>query len=121
MSNIKSPLVTIGIPTYNRAKAYLKDAIKSAVDQTYPNIEILISDNGSTDNTQLLVKSFDDPRIRYIKQENNIGANNNFNYCVMNAKGDYFLLLHDDDLIDKDFVEVCIHAAKFIPIHIVGR
>lgn len=106
------PLVTIGIPTYNRANAYLKSAIKCALDQTYSNIEILISDNCSTDNTEALVKSFKDPRIRYVKQKNNIGPTNNFNFCAMNAKGDYFLLLHDDDLIDNDFLEACIKAVK---------
>ena len=106
------PLVTIGIPTYNRANAYLKDAIQCALDQTYTNVEILISDNCSTDHTESLVKSFKDPRIRYTKQKNNIGPTNNFNYCVMNSKGVFFLLLHDDDLIDKDFIEVCIKATN---------
>ncbi len=109
------PLVTIAIPTYNRADAYLKGVIQCALDQTYSNIEILISDNCSTDNTESLVKSFKDARIRYVKQKDNIGPNNNFNFCVMNAIGVYFLLLHDDDLIDHDFIEVCINAAKINP------
>ena len=109
---INHPLVTIGIPTYNRADGYLKGAIQCALDQTYSNIEILISDNCSTDNTESLVKNFTDDRIKYIKHEKNIGAANNFNYCVLNAKGDYFLLLHDDDLIDNDFIETCINFSK---------
>jgi glycosyltransferase involved in cell wall biosynthesis len=104
------PLVTIAIPTYNRADAYLKQAIQSALSQTYPNIEIIVSDNCSTDDTEALVKSFSDPHLRYIKHKNNIGANNNFNYCLQKAIGKYFLLLHDDDLIDDEFISTCIKA-----------
>ncbi len=105
------PLVSIGIPTYNRADGYLKECIQSAVDQTYPHIEIIVSDNCSTDNTASLVKAIDDPRIRFFRHSKNIGANNNFNHCLEQARGDYFLLLHDDDLIDPDFVETCLAAA----------
>lgn len=103
-------LVTIGIPTYNRAHAFLRNALSCAVNQTYKNLEIIVSDNCSTDHTESLVRDFGDPRIRYIKHQKNIGANNNFNYCVNEAKGQYFVLLHDDDSIDDDFVEVCLNA-----------
>jgi glycosyltransferase involved in cell wall biosynthesis len=107
------PLVTIGMPTFNRADSYLKDALKSAVSQTYSNIEIIISDNASTDNTEALIRSFNDPRIKYFKQSANIGGLNNANFCVEQAKGDYFVLLHDDDLIDNDFIEACMKAVDF--------
>ncbi len=105
------PLVTIGICTYNRADSYLGAALQSAVDQTYPNLEIIVSDNCSMDHTEELVKEFDDPRIRYIRHAENIGLTNNFNACAEAARGDYFLLLCDDDLIDPDFVETCMDAA----------
>ncbi|WP_419658224.1 glycosyl transferase, family II [Desulfosarcina variabilis str. Montpellier] len=105
------PLVSIGIPTYNRADGYLRECIESAIQQTYTNIEIIISDNCSSDGTPDLVNGIDDPRIRYFRHEQNIGANNNFNYCLEQARGVYFLLLHDDDLIDEDFVEICMQAA----------
>lgn len=105
------PLVTIGIPTYNRADGYLREAIKSASAQTYADIEIVVSDNCSVDDTESVVKQFADERIRYFKHESNIGANNNFNFCLEQARGDYFLLLHDDDLIDPDFVETCMDRA----------
>lgn len=110
--NIDGFLVTIAIPTYNRADAYLKDAIQSAINQTYPNLEIIISDNCSSDDTKLVVGSFKDPRIRYYRHNKNIGANNNFNFCLEKAAGVFFLLLHDDDLIDEDFVDLCMDAAK---------
>jgi len=111
--NDSLPLVTIAIPTYNRADSYLKLALESAINQTYPNIEIVVSDNCSTDGTETVVKSFSDPRIRYFRQPENIGPNNNFNFCVEQAKGHYFLLLQDDDLIDQDFVDTCMRAANY--------
>ena len=104
------PLVTIGIPTYNRADKYLKEAIGSAVNQTYPNLEILVSDNCSSDDTGRIVGSFNHSRIRYHRHSVNIGGNANFNFCLEQAKGSYFLLLHDDDLIDSDFIETCINS-----------
>ena len=110
MADHDRPLITIGIPTYNRADSYLKQAIQSAVAQTYRNIEIIVSDNCSTDNTEALVRSFNDSRIRYFKQSKNIGMLNNSNFCLDEAKGAYFMQLHDDDLIDPDFVNVCMTA-----------
>ena len=110
MENDTKPLVTIGIPTYNRASAFLKRALTSAVNQTYQNIEIVVSDNASTDHTEDVVKGFADPRISYFKQKENIGAINNFNFCLAQAQGDYLLLLLDDDLVDDDFVETYIQA-----------
>ncbi|MEX2493376.1 MAG: glycosyltransferase family 2 protein [Nitrospirales bacterium] len=104
-------LVTIGIPTYNRADGYLRQALESALRQTYRNIEIRVSDNCSSDHTEAVVKSYDDPRIVYVKHPQNIGAIRNYNFCLEQAKGEYFLLLHDDDLIDEDFIETCMNAA----------
>ena len=105
-------LISIGIPTYNRAKGNLRKVIERALGQTYANIEVIVSDNCSTDNTPELVQSFDDPRLRYFRQETNIGPNNNFNYCLNQARGEYFLLFHDDDMIDPDFIETCMAALE---------
>ena len=99
MEHSTYPLVTIAIPTYNRANGYLKNAIECALKQTYRNIEVVISDNCSSDNTEEVVKGYTDPRIRYFRQSANIGANNNFNFCLEKAQGSYFLLFHDDDSI----------------------
>jgi len=113
MDRKRKPLISIGIPTYNRADAYLKDALESALNQTYQHIEIIVSDNCSSDNTEELIKGYDDERIKYFRHSENIGANNNFNYCVEKAKGTYFHMLHDDDLIDPDFLEVCMEAVDY--------
>ena len=110
MNDTSFPLATIGICTYNRAGGYMPDAVQSAVNQKYPNLEIVISDNCSTDNTEEVIRGFDDPRIRYIRQPRNLGVNGNFNACLNAAEGEYFLLLHDDDLIDEDFIETCMSA-----------
>jgi len=106
------PLVTIAIPTYNRANGYFKQALECALSQTYTNYEVIIADNCSTDNTEELVKSFADQKITYYKQQKNIPANDNFNFCLEKANGKYFLLLHDDDLIDVDILELSINEIK---------
>ena len=103
------PRVTIGIPTYNRAAKTLPTTLQSALDQTYPNLQIIVSDNCSTDDTESVVRGFGGP-VEYIRQPENLGLNGNLNQCVDRASGDYVLLLHDDDLIDPDFVEACIGA-----------
>jgi glycosyltransferase involved in cell wall biosynthesis len=106
------PLVTIAIPTYNRADANLRTAIDAALEQTYRTVEVLVADNASTDSTSKLQSSISDPRFRYVRHEKNIGANANFNFLLNEAAGTWFLLLHDDDLVDKDFVESCLAAVE---------
>jgi glycosyltransferase involved in cell wall biosynthesis len=106
-----APLVTIAIPTFNRAEGYLSEALESALGQTYSNLEILVSDNCSTDGTKALVTSISDPRLRYVRHEQNIGQRKNYAFCFEQAKGAYVLLLHDDDTVDDDFVSTCVEAA----------
>jgi glycosyltransferase involved in cell wall biosynthesis len=105
-----SPLVTIAIPTYNRADRYLREALESARTQTYPRLEIIVSDNCSSDGTPALVTSIADSRLRYFRHPTNVGSNRNCNFCLQEATGEYFLLLCDDDLIDADFIETCMTA-----------
>jgi glycosyltransferase involved in cell wall biosynthesis len=111
-----TPLVTIGIPTYNRAGSYLRGAVHAALGQTYGNIEVLISDNCSTDNTAELTKGIADPRLRYFRQVRNVGPRDNMNFLLSKATGQYFHLYADDDQIDADFVEVCVDAARSRPM-----
>ena len=112
MSAEFEPLVSIGMPTYNRADGYLPLALDSALAQDYANLEIIVSDNASTDGTEEFVRSKGDSRIRYFRHPESIGGTNNFNFCVEQARGAYFLLFHDDDLIDPDFVSVCVRALQ---------
>jgi glycosyltransferase involved in cell wall biosynthesis len=115
------PLVSIGIPTYNRASGYLREALESALAQAYPEIEIIVSDNASPDNTREVVRRYGDARIRYFRQATGLTPNDNFNFCLKQARGGYFLLLHDDDKIDPDFVEVCMRAASYQAHHGIIR
>ena len=113
MKHESLPLVTIAIPTYNRAGSYLPVALNAARAQTYPRLEIIVADNASSDDTASLLQGITDSRLRYLRHQVNIGANRNYNYCLSKARGDYFLLLHDDDAIDTDFVDACMKAANY--------
>lgn len=100
-----TPLVSIIIPVYNREK-YINEAILSAVNQTYQNIEIIIGDNKSTDNTWNLIKdwSYKDERIKVFQNEKNIGPVLNWYECFKRANGEYIKILWSDDWMDKDFI-----------------
>ena len=108
------PLVSIGIPTLNRAESYFREALESALNQDYANLEIIISDNCSDDGTEDLVEKFrrEDNRIKYHRHKERISLNDNFNFCIKKASGKYFLLLHDDDLIDNDHISSCIRGVN---------
>lgn len=88
-------MFSIILPTYNRAQ-YLPKAIKSVQEQTFSNWELIIIDDGSTDNTNEVVNSFNDPRIKYIYQDNaeRSAARNN---GIRNATGDWICFLDSDD------------------------
>lgn len=109
------PLVTIGIPTHNRAGTYLHGALECALRQTYPALEIIVADNRSTDGTAELVARHADPRLRYFRHDPELRPNDNFNFCLNQARGKYFLLLLDDELVDHDFVSTCVAAAGAHP------
>ena len=105
-----APRVTIAIPTYNRAGGYLPEALQCAIGQTYDPLEIVVVDNASTDRTPEVVRAHEHPGLRYVRQPANVGPFRNFQRCLTEARGAYFLLLHDDDRIDPDFVETCVAA-----------
>ncbi|MEH2436506.1 MAG: glycosyltransferase family 2 protein [Nostoc sp.] len=104
----QQPLVSVIIPTYNRPE-YLKQAIASAIKQTYQNIEIIVSDNCSLENPQALVASFDDSRIRFWRHQQNVGMIANQQHGFKMARGKYVASLHDDDIWNEDFL------AKLVP------
>jgi glycosyltransferase involved in cell wall biosynthesis len=97
-------LVSIIIPTYNRP-AYLKAAISSVLQQTYQNIEVIVSDDFSNDNPQTIIDDFNDPRLRLRRNETNLGVGLNVTAAFKEAKGKYVAALNDDDRWQKDFLE----------------
>jgi glycosyltransferase involved in cell wall biosynthesis len=97
-----NPKISVIIPTYNRA-SLVSQAIDSVLDQTYQDLEIIIVDDGSTDNTRELLKPYKN-KIRYIYQENRGGAAAR-NTGIKNAKGKYIAFLDSDDLWFPDKLE----------------
>lgn len=93
-----SPDVTISIPTRNRA-GLLKEALFSALAQDYLNLEVLISDNCSADETQESLSGITDPRVKMFRQATPLSMHENWNFCLQKARGRFFLLLSDDDLL----------------------
>ena len=108
INEYKQPLVSVIIPTYNRPE-YLKQALASAIKQSYKNIEIIVSDNCSTEKTKAIVESFEDSRIRYWRQPENIGMFANQMHAFKMAQGKYLASLHDDDMWNEEFL------AKLVP------
>lgn len=106
MNNI---LVSIGIPTFNRA-ILLRRSIESAINQTYKNIEIIISDNSSDDDTSEICANYQtvDSRVKYIRQITNLGPIANFSEVLKYASGQYFMWLGDDDWLDRNYIKECI-------------
>lgn len=87
---------TIAVPTYNR-EDNIGDAIESALLQDIPNLEILVIDDQSVDNTFKVIQSYSDPRLRIVRNDTNIGLFGNFNRCLELATGQYIKILCDDD------------------------
>ena len=114
------PLVSIGIPTYNGANK-IEKALNSILNQNYPNIEIVISDNGSTDNTEEVVREYAerDHRIKYFKQPQNKGLSFNFEFVLQNATGKYFLWLSDDDELLPNILNTYVDYLENNPEYIL--
>jgi glycosyltransferase involved in cell wall biosynthesis len=109
------PLVSVSIPTFNRARSYLPAALASVCSQTYEKVEIFVSDNASEDETKELVTNIGDSRIRYHRHSTNIGPSQNMNFCVQQARGELLVVLSDDDIVAPDFVESCVQLAATHP------
>ena len=95
---MKQPLVSVILPTYNRAWA-LKTAIDSVLFQNYPNIELIVIDDGSRDNTKELLKDYKN-QIRVLTQEN-AGVSAARNRGIEKSRGEFIALLDSDDAWDK--------------------
>lgn len=114
-SRTEYPLISIGIPTYNRSRG-ISRTLRSIWAQRYPHVEVIISDNCSTDNTEQVVLDIakHHPAIRYHRQERNIGMIQNFEYVLRNATGKYFMWIADDDELEKG---VLLKYVSFLESH----
>ena len=103
-----NPLVSILIPTYNRA-SFLREAIASALAQTYDDIEVLVLDDASPDETPSVVAEFaGDTRLRSIRHPVNLGIAENWRAGIQAMQGDFFCILHDDDTFEPEFVQALL-------------
>ena len=96
--------LSICIPTYNRAR-YLRELLPAILNQVdVGGVEVVVSDNASTDDTAEYLRTIKHPCFRWWTNEENIGGDRNFLKCVAEAKGEYIWLLGDDDLLPNDSV-----------------
>lgn len=112
----RQPKVSIGLPVYNGEK-YLANAVGSLLKQDFEDFELVISDNASTDNTEAMCREFTakDRRIRYHRNETNIGATGNYNRVFQLSHGEFFRWASHDDECHPSHVRRCLEAYKDAP------
>ncbi len=111
--NSNLPIVSIGLPVFN-GEDYLEAALESLLTQTFTDFELIISDNASTDRTAAICEAYaaKDARIRYHRNDYNIGAAENFNRVFHLSRGKYFKWAAHDDLCAPTFLERCIEILE---------
>lgn len=114
--------VTVAIPTFNR-KLFLKEALESVLAQDYSNVEIVVSDNASTDGTEDVVKGFSEKynNIIYFRHKENVGGRLNWCKCLELATGDYCLLLSDDDVMMPGAINKMVEAFTVDTVVVIGN
>ena len=111
---MNAPFVSICTPTFNRPEL-LARTIRSVLSQTHTNLELIITDNSADDASEKVVRAFNDPRIRYERNETNLGFIKNILKSVSLAKGKYIKVLMDDDLIMPQAIELMVDACEKNP------
>ena len=106
LNNQLTPLVSIVIPTYNYAR-FISKSLKSVIDQTFENWEVIVIDNHSTDDTHNVVLKHIDSRIKYLKIDNKGIIAKSRNLGIKEAKGEWIAFLDSDDWWTKDKLEIC--------------
>jgi tetratricopeptide (TPR) repeat protein len=113
---LPQPMVSIGLPVYNGGN-YLRQALAALLAQDYPHFELIVSDNGSRDDTESICREFAarDPRIRYFRQSENRGQPWNFAFVAREARHDYFMWAAHDDLWHPSYIRKCLAALQSYP------
>jgi glycosyltransferase involved in cell wall biosynthesis len=106
---IMTPRLSFGMPVYN-GERFVAEALDSLLAQTFQDFEIVIADNASTDRTGEICRSYAsrDPRIRYFRNDKNIGAAGNHNLVVERSTGEFFMWMAHDDICTSTYVENCL-------------
>lgn len=108
---MNAPLVSICIPTYNSGE-FIKRTLDSVLNQTYKNIEVIIVDDRSKDNTKEVIEEYNDERIKFVLNERNCGLSKNWNNTLKKATGKYIKLLCADDVIYENCIEEEVNALE---------
>jgi glycosyltransferase involved in cell wall biosynthesis len=115
----KQPTISICIPTYNRAH-YLKETINSVLAQTYIKFELIICNDGSSDETEKVIKLYTDKRIRYIKNSVNLGYIKTMNKCTKFSKNEWIMHLSDDDILLPEAIETMVKILNESKVQDIG-
>lgn len=107
------PAVSVGLPVYN-GERFLAESLGSILAQTVDDLEVVITDNASTDATPEICRDFaaGDGRVRYIRNERNLGAAANYNRAFAESRGRYFKWLAHDDVYEASFIERCLEILE---------
>jgi glycosyltransferase involved in cell wall biosynthesis len=110
------PRVSIGLPVYN-GEVYLEDAIRSALAQSFSDLELVICDNASTDRTEEIARDLaaGDRRIRYLRNSRNLGASGNFGLAFYESRGELFKWLAHDDRLEPAYLAATVAALDDAP------
>jgi len=117
MNKTDYPLVSVGVPVFNEEK-FFNRTLGSLLDQDYPNFEIIISDNASSDNTPIIADKYKKlyPKIiKYFRNDNNIGSIANFNQVINYASGKYFVWAGSHDLLSKNYISESVKVLNSNP------
>jgi glycosyltransferase involved in cell wall biosynthesis len=112
----RSPKVSIVLPVYNEA-AFLSSTLDSLLGQTFKDFEIIVSDNASTDDTSRICfeRAEQDARVRYYRNETNVGSIRNFRLAIQKCRGEYFFFAAGHDRWAPDFIEACLRPLEQNP------
>jgi glycosyltransferase involved in cell wall biosynthesis len=108
VKTIMSPRIDVCIPVYNGA-LYIGHAVESVLAQTFPDYRLTVVDNCSTDNTVSIVARYHDPRLRFVRNSQNLGMVRNWNRCIELTDSELLLILHHDDFLSPSFLADVIH------------
>ncbi|HKW36643.1 MAG TPA: glycosyltransferase family 2 protein [Burkholderiales bacterium] len=107
------PLVSVGLPVYN-GETFLRGAIDSVLGQSHANLELIVSDNASTDGSGAIAAEYAlrDPRVRHVRQPRNIGATRNYNFVAAAARGKYMKWASANDYCDAAMLAACVEVLE---------
>jgi len=109
------PLVSILVPTYNQNLEHLRECVESCLAQTYPHIEVVVSDNHSTNGASDYLRAIGNPLVRVVSPDQFCSMNENFAFCASSAKGEFISFLSSDDVLVPTAIELLVDVLREFP------